>query len=189
MSDILDLTAVELRDAMTAGHVSAVEATEAYLDAIERVEPQVGAYNEVYADQARQQAAAIDAARAAGDAMGPLAGLPIAVKDNMCTAWGKTTCSSKILADFHAPYTATAVARLQAAGAVIVLRRKQPDLPRPYKVWGYPWVPVVFMAASAGILVSSLRESPVESLAGAGLTLLGIPVYLIWQRRRARTDG
>ncbi len=75
---------------------------------------------------------------------------------------------------------------IAAAGAVIVLRRKQPDLPRPYRVWGYPWVPVVFMAASAGILASSLRESPVESLAGAGLTVLGIPVYLVWQRRKAR---
>jgi len=120
MSSILDLTAVELRDALAAGDVSAVEATKAYLDAIERVEPHIGAYNEVFADRACEQAARIDAARAAGDSLGPLAGVPIAVKDNMCTDWGKTTCSSKILADFHAPYTATAVARLQDAGAVIV---------------------------------------------------------------------
>jgi len=120
MSDILDLTAVELRDAIAAATVSAVEATQAYLDAIQRVEPEIGAYNELYADRALDQAAAVDAARARSDALGPLAGLPIAVKDNMCTGWGKTTCSSKILADFHAPYTATAVARLQAAGAVIV---------------------------------------------------------------------
>ncbi len=72
---------------------------------------------------------------------------------------------------------------IAAAGAVIVLRKKQPDLPRPYRVWGYPWVPLVFIIASAGILVSSLWERPVESLAGAGLTLLGIPVYLVWKRR------
>jgi len=72
---------------------------------------------------------------------------------------------------------------IAAAGAVIVLRRKQPDLPRPYKVWGYPWIPLAFILASAGILVSSLLESPVESLAGVGLTLLGIPVFLIWKGR------
>lgn len=71
---------------------------------------------------------------------------------------------------------------IAAAGAVIVLRRKRPDLPRPYKVPGYPVVPVLFMIAAAGILVSSLRESPVESLAGLGLTAAGIPVYIIWKK-------
>ena len=72
---------------------------------------------------------------------------------------------------------------IAAAGAVFVLRRKRPDLPRPYKVPGYPVVPALFMVAAAGILVSSLRESPVESLAGIGLTALGVPVYLIWKKR------
>jgi APA family basic amino acid/polyamine antiporter len=71
---------------------------------------------------------------------------------------------------------------IAAAGAVIVLRVKRPDLPRPYRVPGYPAVPVLFMLAAAGILVSSLRESPVESLAGLGLTALGIPVYIIWKK-------
>ena len=78
MSDILDLTAVELRDAIAAATVSAVEATQAYLDSIQRVEPQIGAYNELYADRALDQAATVDAARVKGDALGPLAGLPIA---------------------------------------------------------------------------------------------------------------
>jgi APA family basic amino acid/polyamine antiporter len=72
---------------------------------------------------------------------------------------------------------------IAAAGAVVVLRLKKPDLPRPYRVPGYPLVPVLFMAAGAGILVSSLRESPVESLAGLGLTALGIPVYVLWRKR------
>jgi APA family basic amino acid/polyamine antiporter len=74
---------------------------------------------------------------------------------------------------------------IAAAGAVIVLRRKRPDLPRPYRVPGYPWVPAVFMAASAGILVSSFVETPIESLAGMVLTALGIPVYHLWRRRRS----
>ena len=72
---------------------------------------------------------------------------------------------------------------IAAAGAVIVLRKKRPDLPRPYRVPGYPVVPVLFMVAAAGILVSSLWESPVESLAGFGLTVLGIPIYFLWNKR------
>jgi APA family basic amino acid/polyamine antiporter len=72
---------------------------------------------------------------------------------------------------------------IAAAGAVIVLRVKRPDLPRPYRVPGYPVVPALFMLAAAGILASSLRESPIESLAGLGLTALGIPVYFIWRKR------
>jgi aspartyl-tRNA(Asn)/glutamyl-tRNA(Gln) amidotransferase subunit A len=120
VSSIVELSAVQLAGAIASGDVSATEALEAYLAAIEKTEPQVGAYNEVLADHARSTAADIDAARTAGKPLGPLAGLPIAVKDNMCTAYGKTTCSSKILADFKAPYTATAVEKLQAAGAVVI---------------------------------------------------------------------
>jgi len=75
---------------------------------------------------------------------------------------------------------------IAAAGAVMVLRRTRPELPRPYRVPGYPWVPVVFMVASAGILVSSFIETPVESLAGLVITGLGIPVYHLWRRRRVR---
>jgi len=78
---------------------------------------------------------------------------------------------------------------IAAAGAVIVLRKKRPDLPRPYRVPGYPVVPVMFMVAAMGILISSLRESPVESLAGLGLTVLGIPVYLIWNKRFSSDQG
>jgi len=120
VSSIVELSAVELAAAIAAGEVSAVDALEAYLEAIERIEPQVDAYNEVLGDQARATAADIDADRTAGRPLGPLGGVPVAVKDNMCTVYGKTTCSSKILADFKAPYTATAVEKLHAAGAVVI---------------------------------------------------------------------
>ena len=120
MSDLLELTALELRDAIASGQVSAGETTRAYLAAIDRIDETIGAYNEVFDAQASAQADAIDADRSAGRPLGPLAGVPVAVKDNMCMAYGRTTCSSKILADFRAPYTATAVAKLQAAGAVIL---------------------------------------------------------------------
>ncbi|MFP4140929.1 MAG: Asp-tRNA(Asn)/Glu-tRNA(Gln) amidotransferase subunit GatA [Planctomycetota bacterium] len=120
MSDILAYTLTELRDAIAAGDVSAVDATAAYLHAIEQRDADLSAYNEIHADSAMQQARNIDAALAAGDRPGPLTGVPIAIKDNLCTRSGKTTCSSKMLADFRAPFTATAVEKLTTAGAVIL---------------------------------------------------------------------
>ncbi len=68
-------------------------------------------------------------------------------------------------------------------GAVFVLRRRRPDLPRPYRVWGYPVVPVLFILASLLLLVNTLVERPVESLAGLGLLALGLPAYAGWRRR------
>ncbi|MCK5057530.1 MAG: amino acid permease [Candidatus Aminicenantes bacterium] len=72
---------------------------------------------------------------------------------------------------------------IAAAAAVFTLRKKYPDLPRPYKTPGYPVVPALFILASAGILINTLLESPVESLAGIGITLLGIPVYYAWKKK------
>ncbi len=120
MSDLTELTAIELADRIAAGDASAEQAARAYLDAIDAREPTVQAYNEVWADRAIEQAKAIDARRAAGQGIGPLGGVPVAVKDNICTTYGRTTCSSKILANFRAPYQATAVDKLEAAGAVVL---------------------------------------------------------------------
>jgi len=75
---------------------------------------------------------------------------------------------------------------IAAAAAVFTLRRKRPDLPRPYKTWGYPVVPSLFILASLGILINTLIEKPVEALAGIGLTLAGIPVYLFWKNRNQK---
>ena len=72
---------------------------------------------------------------------------------------------------------------IAATASVFTLRKKFPDLPRPYKTWGYPVVPLLFILASVGILINTLIEKPVESLAGIGLLLLGIPVYMFWKRR------
>ncbi len=120
MNDILKLSALELRDAIAAGATTSAEAVEAYLGAIAASEEAIGAFTQVLADRAREQAARVDEARAAGRTVGALGGVPLAVKDNLCTAYGRTTCGSKMLATFHAPYTATAVARLEQAGAVIL---------------------------------------------------------------------
>ncbi len=72
---------------------------------------------------------------------------------------------------------------IAAVAAVFVLRRRRPDMPRPYRTPGYPVVPAVFIAATAAILINTLFARPVESLAGLGLTLLGIPVYYYWRNR------
>ena len=78
---------------------------------------------------------------------------------------------------------------IAAAAAVFTLRRKMPDLPRPYKAWGYPVVPFLFIAGSAGILVNMLFETPGEALAGLSLTILGIPAYLLLKRRSTHTPN
>jgi APA family basic amino acid/polyamine antiporter len=71
-----------------------------------------------------------------------------------------------------------------AAASLFTLRKKFPDLPRPYKAWGYPVVPALFILASVGILLNTLVEEPVESLSGLGLIAIGIPAYFFWKRRR-----
>lgn len=115
-----ELTAIELRDGIAAGRVSSVEATRATLDRIERIDPAIGAYLSTFGDRAMQSAEAVDRRIAAGEPVGPLAGVPVAVKDVMCTSFGATTCASRILENFHAPYDATAVRKLLAADAVLV---------------------------------------------------------------------
>jgi APA family basic amino acid/polyamine antiporter len=72
---------------------------------------------------------------------------------------------------------------IAATASVFTLRKKYPDLPRPYKTWGYPIVPIIFILTSCVILINTLIEKPVEALAGLGLTALGIPVYFYWKRK------
>jgi len=120
VNELLELSALELRERIAVGDVSAEQAVRAYLDAIEATEPRIAAFNEVLADHAMDRARDIDAGRLSGRDIGTLGGVPVAVKDIMCTRCGRTTCSSKMLAEFRAPYTATAVAKLEAAGAVIL---------------------------------------------------------------------
>lgn len=72
---------------------------------------------------------------------------------------------------------------IAATASVFTLRKKRPDLPRPYKTWGYPLIPAVFIIASTGILLNTLVEKPVEAIAGLALTALGIPAYYYWKSR------
>ncbi len=113
-------TAVDLAAAVRAGRLTATAVVEDYLAAIELDDPTIHAFNTVMGDEAREAAGRIDAAVAEGRDPGPLAGVPVALKDNMCTRGTPTTCSSKILEGWRPPYDATVVERLRAAGAVVI---------------------------------------------------------------------
>ncbi|MCD6393489.1 MAG: Asp-tRNA(Asn)/Glu-tRNA(Gln) amidotransferase subunit GatA [Planctomycetes bacterium] len=117
---MLDLTARELSAKILHGEITSVEATEGVFERIERIEPTVGAYISTFKDYALSRAADVDRRVAAGEQVGALAGVPVAVKDNMCMSTGATTCASKILENFRSPYDAHVVERLEAADAVIV---------------------------------------------------------------------
>ncbi|PZE70110.1 MULTISPECIES: Asp-tRNA(Asn)/Glu-tRNA(Gln) amidotransferase subunit GatA [unclassified Curtobacterium] len=115
--DITKLSAAALADALVARDVSSVEATQAHLDRIAAVDGDVHAFLHVN-ENALAVAKSIDSRRAAGDDLGPLAGVPIAVKDVLCTQDMPTTAGSKILEGWVPPYDATPVAKLRAAGLV-----------------------------------------------------------------------
>jgi aspartyl-tRNA(Asn)/glutamyl-tRNA(Gln) amidotransferase subunit A len=114
------LTIHELAERFHRCELTPSEVTRAYLARIEALDPQVKAYLTITADQALRQAADADARFRAGAARGPLDGVPIALKDVLCTRGIRTTCGSKILEGFVPPYDATAVARLADAGAVLL---------------------------------------------------------------------
>ena len=120
MSDILDMTAVELAAAIKAGKTTAVEATEAVLSLMEERDEQLNCYVTVDKDKALAQARAVQQKIEAGELTGPLAGVPVAIKDNMCTEGMLTTCSSKILGNFVPTFSAEAVLNLEKAGAIIL---------------------------------------------------------------------
>jgi APA family basic amino acid/polyamine antiporter len=76
-----------------------------------------------------------------------------------------------------------------SAAAVIRLRRRAPALPRPYRAWGYPFTPLIFIAFAAWLVVSTVIATPRESAVGAGLILLGLPGYYYWRRAGAGRGG
>ena len=114
------MTALDIAAAVRAGERSAVDVLEEHLAAIASRDEDIHAFNLVLVEEARLAAAAVDAAVVAGDDPGPLAGVPVALKDNLCTRGIPTTCSSRILEGWKPPYDATVVTRLKDAGAVIV---------------------------------------------------------------------
>ena len=118
--DIMSLTAVELGKKIKAKEISVTEATQAYLDQIEKVENDVHSYVTIDKEGALKRAEEVQKMIDDGTLLSPLAGVPVAIKDNMCTKGTRTTCSSKILENFVPTFTSEAVLNLEKAGAVII---------------------------------------------------------------------
>ena len=117
---LADLTAHELAERFARGEATAVAATEAALARIQATNPSLNAFLTVTGEQALEQARAVDAARERGEPLGPLAGVPLALKDILVTKGVRTTAGSRILEAYVPPYDATVVERLRRAGVVIV---------------------------------------------------------------------
>ncbi len=118
--ELYQLTAEKLSAMLAARECSSEEVTRSVLSRMEQKEPEIAAYVTICGEEALKQAAAVDARRAAGEALHPLAGIPIGIKDNICTRGVRTTCSSRMLENFVPPYDAFVMEKLNAAGAVML---------------------------------------------------------------------
>ena len=115
-------TVFEIAQAVQSGTLTALQAVQDSLQKIKELNGQINAFVEVWPEEALQRAAEIDARRSRGEKLGPLAGVPIGIKDNILYKGHKATCCSKMLANYVAPYNATVVEKLLAADAVIIGR-------------------------------------------------------------------
>jgi aspartyl-tRNA(Asn)/glutamyl-tRNA(Gln) amidotransferase subunit A len=113
-------TFAELHAGIASGKVKATDLATSYYQRIEQVNPRLNVYLSLLKERAVEQAARVDAAAAKGDPLGPLAGIPVGIKDVLVVRGGTATAGSKILKGYHPPYDATAVSRLEAAGAVLL---------------------------------------------------------------------
>lgn len=136
----------KLHEQLVKKQRSAVEITQETLDRIQAVEPNVNSFLHITADKALKQAQQVDAKIAAGEEIGMLAGIPIAIKDNMCTKGITTTCGSKILENFVPPYESTVTQKLADAGAVLVGKTNLDEFAMgsstensAYKLTNNPW--------------------------------------------------
>jgi aspartyl-tRNA(Asn)/glutamyl-tRNA(Gln) amidotransferase subunit A len=146
VSDLTTTDAAELGRLLSAGEVAAVEVTRAFLDRIEAEDAALGAYLHVDGEAALRTAEQVDAARAGGAATGPLAGVPLALKDVVVTEGVPTTSGSKILEGWRPPYDATLAARLKNAGTVLLGKTNMDEFAMgsstensAYRVTRNPW--------------------------------------------------
>src|SRR4051812_15216896 len=168
---LIERTATELLALQSRGEATAEAITDAFLAAIRARDPQVKAFLHVDADAARRQARAVDQKRKNGEKLGALAGVPVAVKDVLCTRGIPTTCSSKMLKDFVPPYDAHVVERLKAADAVLIGKTNMdefamgsPTENSAYQVPRTPWDPERIPGGSSGGSAAAVAacEAPVS---------------------------
>ncbi|HIR59975.1 MAG TPA: Asp-tRNA(Asn)/Glu-tRNA(Gln) amidotransferase subunit GatA [Candidatus Faecivivens stercoravium] len=116
--EITSLSLRQLSDCLRSGELTAVQAAEAYLASIRENDPSIRAYLSILEEKAMGQAAETDRRRARGETLSPLAGVPVGIKDNICTKGVTTTCASRMLEQFIPPYNAHVIEKLEEAGAV-----------------------------------------------------------------------
>jgi aspartyl-tRNA(Asn)/glutamyl-tRNA(Gln) amidotransferase subunit A len=117
---MIPLNAVKLSERIKSGEIKPTSVAEEMLGRIKKYNPEIGAYISVFDELALGQAESVEAKISKNQPLGKLAGLVVAVKDNICTNFGKTTCASKILENFESPYNATVIERLLAEDAIII---------------------------------------------------------------------
>jgi aspartyl-tRNA(Asn)/glutamyl-tRNA(Gln) amidotransferase subunit A len=156
-TDLTRRSAAELLDLLAKSEVTSDALTDQFLQAIRRREPRVKAFLSVDEEGARDQARSIDARRRRGEPLGPLAGVPVAVKDVLCTKGRRTTCGSRILADFVPPYDAGVIERLRRADAVLIGKTNMDEFAMgsstensAYQVTRNPWDPERIPGGSSG---------------------------------------
>ena len=159
-------TAVAIADGVRAGKWRARDVVEGYLDRIARLDGGLGCYLLVDAEGARGRADAVDAARAAGRDPGPLAGVPLGIKDIFCTKGVETTCASKILRGFRPPYESTVTERLAAAGSVMLGKLNMDEFAMgssnensAFKPARNPWSPAHVPGGSSGGSAAAVAAS------------------------------
>ena len=180
-NEIPFLSATELAEMYRSGQVSPVEATEAYLSRIGQVDPALNSYITVTAEQARAEARQAEQEMAAGNYRGPLHGIPLAVKDQFCTAGISTTGGSEILRDYVPDYDATVMAKLKDAGAVLLGKLNMSEFAmgdafhhpygRPRNPWDLSRNPGTSSSGSGGataafLCATSLGEDTAGSIRG-----------------------
>ncbi len=155
--DILNLTAVRLSEKIKNNDLTAIEATEAVLKQIASCESTYHCYVTVEEEKAREQAKQVQKRIESGELTGPLAGVPVAIKDNICTKGMRTTCSSRILGNFVPTYTAGAAEALEKAGAVVLGKTNMDEFAMGsttetsyYGVTRNPWNPEHVPGGSSG---------------------------------------